>query len=148
MPLAELEGYALFEPIPLRPHRAPIVVPERVQPERKDALVYLADVYQGDGLKGVPRGAVKALRVYANHYAYPNMGGHIHIGIDGPWDVKRILAPCRCGRMARRCSGAGQHAAGGATARCRGEGAAGDAELDDRDAGRDAVLRWLPRAAE
>lgn len=91
VPLAELEGYALFEPIPLRPHRAPIVVPERVQPERKDALVYLADVYQGDGLKGVPRGAVKALRVYANHYAYPNMGGHIHIGIDGPWDVKRIL---------------------------------------------------------
>ncbi|TVS14594.1 MAG: hypothetical protein EA424_18815 [Planctomycetaceae bacterium] len=32
-----------------------------------------------------------ALRIYSPHYAYPGMGGHIHIGIDGPWDVRRIL---------------------------------------------------------
>ena len=39
----------------------------------------------------MPRGTVKRLRIYEPHYAYPGMGGHIHIGIDGPWDVHRIL---------------------------------------------------------
>jgi len=39
----------------------------------------------------VPRGTVKRLRVFEYHYAYPQMGGHINIGIDGPWDVHRIL---------------------------------------------------------
>ncbi len=59
--------------------------------KRKDAVVYLVDVYKGGGLSGVPRGTVKRLRVYSNHYGYRGMGGHINIGIDGPWDVKRIL---------------------------------------------------------
>ena len=58
---------------------------------RRDAVVYLSDVYGGPGLAGVPRGTVKRLRVYEPHYAYPGMGGHINIGIDGPWDGRRIL---------------------------------------------------------
>ena len=33
----------------------------------------------------------RLLRLYGLHYAYPGMGGHIHIGIDGPWDARRIL---------------------------------------------------------
>jgi len=33
---------------------------------------------------------VKKLRIYEPHYAYPQVGGHINIGIDGPWDVHRI----------------------------------------------------------
>jgi formylglycine-generating enzyme required for sulfatase activity len=52
--------------------------------------VYLTDIYAGPALAGVPPGTVKALRVFEPHYAYPGMGGHIEIGIDGPWDVKRI----------------------------------------------------------
>ena len=39
----------------------------------------------------MPRGTVKKLRVYEPHYAYPGMGGHINIGVDGPWDVHRII---------------------------------------------------------
>ncbi len=39
----------------------------------------------------MPRGTVKKLRLYEPHYAYPAMGGHINIGIDGPWDVHRII---------------------------------------------------------
>jgi formylglycine-generating enzyme required for sulfatase activity len=84
-------GYAMFEPMPLAAQPKPPAIPDRVDLTRKDAVVYMADVYAGDGLKGVPRGAVKKLRVYSFHYAYYRMGGHINIGIDGPWDVHRIL---------------------------------------------------------
>ncbi|MBI3922446.1 MAG: SUMF1/EgtB/PvdO family nonheme iron enzyme [Armatimonadetes bacterium] len=91
LPLLEMEGYALFEPTPIRKRPTPPVIPDKVNPKRKDAVVYMANVYSGDGLKGVPRGTVKKLRVSSNHFAFPGMGGHINIGIDGPWDVKRIL---------------------------------------------------------
>ena len=84
-------GYAMLEPIPLRPTGKPPAIPDRVDLTRKDAVVYMADVYAGGGLKGVPPGTVKKLRVYSFHYAYFRMGGHINIGIDGPWDVHRIL---------------------------------------------------------
>jgi formylglycine-generating enzyme required for sulfatase activity len=53
--------------------------------------MYIADIYSGPGLAGVPRGSVKDLRVYGLHFAYAGMGGHINIGIDGPWDAHRIL---------------------------------------------------------
>ena len=59
--------------------------------ESREAIVYLTDIYAGKGLEGVPRGTVKRLRLFEPHYAYPGMGGHINIGIDGPWDVHRIL---------------------------------------------------------
>ena len=89
--LAEEPGYALFEPVPLRSTPSPPAIPDKVDLNRRDAVVYLSDVYGGPGLAGVPRGAVKRLRVYEPHYAYPGMGGHINIGIDGPWDGRRIL---------------------------------------------------------
>ena len=89
--LAEEPGYAQFEPVPLRSTQSPPVIPDQVDLNRRDAVVYLSDVYSGPGLAGVPRGTVKRLRVYEPHYAYPGMGGHINIGIDGPWDGRRIL---------------------------------------------------------
>ena len=88
--IAEEPGQALLEPIPLRARESPPIIPDRVKPDEKDALVYLTDIYAGEALAGVPRGAVKALRVVEPHYAYPRMGGHLEIGVDGPWDVKRI----------------------------------------------------------
>ena len=88
--IAEEPGQALLEPIPFQPRAAPPVIPDRVKPGEKDALVYLTDIYAGEALAGVPRGTVKSLRVVEPHYAYPRMGGHLEIGIDGPWDVKRI----------------------------------------------------------
>jgi formylglycine-generating enzyme required for sulfatase activity len=89
--LKEEPGYALMEPIPLRPTATPPVIPDRVDLRQKEATVYMNDVYFGQGLANVPRGSVKQLRLFAYHYAYPRMGGHIEIGIDGPWDVHRIL---------------------------------------------------------
>jgi formylglycine-generating enzyme required for sulfatase activity len=89
--IKEEDGYVLFEPIPLRKTTRPPVIPDRIDLKQKTATAYLADIYMGPGLKGVPRGTVKKLRIYEPHFAYPGMGGHINIGIDGPWDVHRIL---------------------------------------------------------
>jgi len=92
LPLYHLEGYGLFEPIPLKKTQKPPVVPDRVDPSRRDAIVYLADVYAGRGLREVPRGAVKRLRLYTLHFAYQGMGGLLGtVGLDGPWDIRRVL---------------------------------------------------------
>jgi len=89
--LHEEPGYCLFEPIPLEKRPCPPVIPDKVQPAATDAVIYMSDVYQGQGLEGVPRGTVKALRVYEFHYCYPHMGGHKHVAVEGGWDVHRIL---------------------------------------------------------
>ena len=92
VPLLQLPEYALFEPIPLRPTPAPPVIPDKADPRRKDAVVIVQDIYAGDGLQGVPRGAVKALRIFTYHFAYQGMGGLLGVvGADGPWDIKRVL---------------------------------------------------------
>jgi formylglycine-generating enzyme required for sulfatase activity len=88
--IKEEPGYALLEPVPLHTTRRPPVIPDRVDLSQDEATVYLTDVYRGEGLRDVPRGAVKQLRVYSPHFAYPGMGGHINIGIDGPWDARII----------------------------------------------------------
>jgi len=90
--LKEEERHVLLEPIPLRKTARPPVIPSRVNPNRKDALVYMADVYAGPGLKGVPRGSVKKLRVFTYHFGYQKIAGINHrVGADGPWEVKRVL---------------------------------------------------------
>jgi len=90
--IKETPGYVLFEPVPLRKTPKPPVIPDRVNLAKKEAGIYLEDIYQGEGLRGVPRGTVKELRVYTYQYAYRKMGGLMGmVGMDGPWDVRRIL---------------------------------------------------------
>ena len=88
----ELPGYALLESVPFRPTPTPPVIPDKVDPKSSDAFVYLSDIYVGGGLRGIPRGTVKKLRLYTYHYAYRGMGGLLGaVGMDGPWDVKQVL---------------------------------------------------------
>jgi formylglycine-generating enzyme required for sulfatase activity len=90
--LKEIEGQALLEPIPIRKMKRPPVIPDRVDLNRKDAIVYLENVYKGPGLKGVPHGAVKKLRLFTYHFAYHKIAGINHrVGTDGPWEPKRVL---------------------------------------------------------
>ena len=90
--LAETADFACFEPVPWRATEAPPVVLDRVDPSADEATVYVADVYFGDGLKGVPRGTAKSFRVFSYNYAYPEIGGmNAIVGVDGPWDVRQIL---------------------------------------------------------
>ncbi len=90
--IKQTPGYALLEPVPLRQTVKPPIIPNRVEEGRKDAVVHMADVYTGPGLEGIPRGTVKKLRLFTYHFAYHGMGGQVNrVGLDGPWDVKRVL---------------------------------------------------------
>ncbi len=90
--LKEESGYALVEPVPLRPTPRPPVVPDRVDLQRRDAIVMISDIYSGPGLAGIPRGEVKRLRLYTYTFGYPGVGGlYGAIGMDGPWDMRRVL---------------------------------------------------------
>ena len=89
--LREEPGMALMEPLPLKKTPTPPAIADRVQEGVDDAVVYIQDIYEGPGLKGVPRGAVKSLKVFHYEYAYRNTGGHWAIGIEGPWDARRLL---------------------------------------------------------
>jgi len=86
-----VEGAALLEAQPMVRRPEPPRLGPRADRTRKDALVYLVDVYRGPGLKGVPRGTVKQLRLFAYHYGYNHSANHDYVGIESSWDVKRIL---------------------------------------------------------
>jgi len=59
-------------------------------------VVALQDIYAGQGLTGVPRGTVKQLRLFTYHFSYRGTGGQWdRVGMDGPWEPKRVLEPCR-----------------------------------------------------
>ncbi|MBI5688190.1 MAG: SUMF1/EgtB/PvdO family nonheme iron enzyme [Verrucomicrobia bacterium] len=89
--LHEEPGYALLEPVPIAPQPTPPAIPDRIEPGRKDALVYVHNLHTGRGLEGVPPGTVKSLRVFAHDFGYPGLAGPDKIGFHGPWEVMRIL---------------------------------------------------------
>jgi len=90
--IAEQPGYALFEPVPVQQASTPPALASRVDEQASDARVYLVDIYRGGGLAGVPRGEVKQLRLYSYYYSSRDMGGLLgSIGMDGPWDIRRVL---------------------------------------------------------
>jgi len=89
--IKKVPGYALLEPIPLRESRTLPIIPDRVDLDKKEAVIYLHDVYAGPGLEGVPRGVVKSIRVFSYNFGYLGMAGPHKIGIGGPWEATRIL---------------------------------------------------------
>ena len=90
--LHEEDGYVLFEPVPVRKTPRPRVIPDRVNLASREGTVYLSDIYVGDGLKGIPRGTVKKLRLFTYHFNYYGTSGiEDYIGMDGPWDIRRVL---------------------------------------------------------
>ena len=89
--LKEEPGYALLEPLPLKRTDRPSVIPDKVNLSDTNAVVYIHDVYNGQGLKDVPRGTVKNLRVFQYEYSYRNQGGHYFVGMEGGWDVRRMI---------------------------------------------------------
>ncbi|MCK4958455.1 MAG: SUMF1/EgtB/PvdO family nonheme iron enzyme [Planctomycetes bacterium] len=84
-------GFAFLEPIPLVKRKVPPVLPDRVNTERSDAIAFIQDIYTGPGLKDVPRGTVKRLRVIAYDFGYTGLAGMDKIGLTGPWEAMRIL---------------------------------------------------------
>ncbi|MDP6542932.1 MAG: SUMF1/EgtB/PvdO family nonheme iron enzyme [Phycisphaerae bacterium] len=86
-----IPGNSLVEPVPLRATKSPAAIPSKLNPDMKDAILYVQSVYNGPGLKGVPKGTVKSMRVFTYTYGYRGMGGHTCFGTESGWDAKRIL---------------------------------------------------------
>ena len=93
--IAEIEGEGLFEPQALAARPRPPVIPDKIKPGRRTAEVHVADIYSGPGLRGVPRGTVKSLRVFSYHFGYNAKAGYPLVGIQAGWDVKRVLGTAR-----------------------------------------------------
>jgi formylglycine-generating enzyme required for sulfatase activity len=90
--IKDADDSAYIEPAPVVKQAPPPMVPDRVNLASKTARVHIQDIYSGPGLEGVPRGVVKGIRVIEYYFSRRNMGGlYGTIGMDGPWDVKRIL---------------------------------------------------------
>ena len=90
--ISEEEGAALLWPIAMLKTASPPAIPDRINPASDEATVFVANIYQGPGLKGVPLGTVKKLRVIEYYFSRRGFGGlYGTLGQDGPWDVKRIL---------------------------------------------------------
>lgn len=61
--LLHVEGRGCYDAMPLKPHTRPPVIPSRRDFASATGTFYVQDVYQGTHMQGVPRGAVKSLRV-------------------------------------------------------------------------------------
>lgn len=90
--LHEAEGEGYISPILVRKSQTPPVIPDRVKLSEKEATVFIQDIYEGEGLRGVPKGTVKSLRIHAYEYAYiKSPSNHEAMGIQSGWDIKRNL---------------------------------------------------------
>jgi hypothetical protein len=91
-------------PVPLRPRPRPHLRPSMVDYRKTEGAYYLQDIYRGPGLKGIPRGAIKRLRVVALEFRAAGVGNNSNGGPaggalvstpiairNGAWDVKRVL---------------------------------------------------------
>lgn len=90
--LAQFEGEGLINPIMVTKRATPPVIPDRYKPNEKDATFFIQDIYQGEGLPGVPVGTVKQLRIFAYEYCYVRSpSDHTAQGVQSGWDIKRLL---------------------------------------------------------
>lgn len=90
--LMQVEGEGFISPVLVRKTKTPPSIPDRVKLNEKKATVFIQDLYEGEGLRGVPRGTVKALRIHAYEYAYLDTeSDHTAQGIQSGWDIKRQL---------------------------------------------------------
>ena len=60
--------------VPLRPRRSRRSFPRNLTPGQKDGIIFLADIYRGNGLRGYPRGSIKQLRIGSLPFRYPGNG--------------------------------------------------------------------------
>jgi formylglycine-generating enzyme required for sulfatase activity len=89
--ILELPEDSLFFPTPLVSRQRPMVKPDMTDLNNMEGTMFVTDVYLGEGLKGVPRGTIKSLRLFAYHFGFRGSGGHESVGQNSSWDIKRIL---------------------------------------------------------
>ena len=90
--IMKAEGEGFISPILRKKSVTPPVIPDRVKLDQKEATFFIQDIYEGEGLRGIPRGTVKELRLHAYEYAYvKTVSDHNWHGIQSGWDIKRQL---------------------------------------------------------
>lgn len=90
--LTESEGDGYLTPIPVKKRPVPPAIPDRIVPGDKEATVFIQDLYMGEGLRTVPRGTVKKLRIFSYEYAYMKSPSDFDaLGVQTGWDLKREL---------------------------------------------------------
>ena len=90
--LQQAEGEGYISPILVKETKTPPAIPDRVKLNEKEATIFIQDIYEGEGLLGIPRGTVKELRLHAYEYAYvKTRSDHNWHGIQSGWDIKRLL---------------------------------------------------------
>lgn len=88
----EAEGEGFISPVLVHKVTVPPIIPDRVKMDQKEATFFIQDIYEGEGLQGIPRGTVKELRLHAYEYAYVSAkSDHNWHGIQSGWDIKRLL---------------------------------------------------------
>ena len=89
--IAEIEKQGLFWPIPIKEQPTPPVIQDRRAKNTDMATMFITNVYNGEGTKGVPPGTIKKLLLFAYHFCYLDSGGHESVGVQSSWDIKQVL---------------------------------------------------------
>ncbi|MDO4570084.1 MAG: SUMF1/EgtB/PvdO family nonheme iron enzyme [Planctomycetia bacterium] len=89
--IKESTSFGIFEPQALVERPVPPVVASRLIEGETDSTVFVTDVHFGPGLKDVPRGTIKKLRLFGYQYGYRGIGNHDMMGIEASWDSKILL---------------------------------------------------------
>jgi len=76
---------------PVVKRKKPPVIPNRVDTSKETANVFISDINFGPGLKGIPRGTVKSIRVATPIYRYPGNGRTFSAGLNSSWDINKII---------------------------------------------------------
>ncbi|MFI3291795.1 MAG: SUMF1/EgtB/PvdO family nonheme iron enzyme [Opitutales bacterium] len=86
----EKQKYDIMEAMPLAPREKPPLIADKVDEDLDFGYVFLNNIYEGPGLEGVEKGAVKKLRIFEYNYNYRNSGTHESMGLESGWEVKRV----------------------------------------------------------
>lgn len=90
--IMEAENEGFISPVLVRKVKTPPALPDRVKLDQKEATFFIQDIYEGEGLRGIPKGTVKEVRIHAYEYAYvKSPSDHNWHGIQSGWDIKRNL---------------------------------------------------------
>lgn len=86
------EGASCYSPVPVRPRKKPVVIPDMVRgvPPDTPGTLLVTDIYQG--LEGVPRGEAKYLRVLETlSKTVRTTPQRCDVGVNSGWDVRGVL---------------------------------------------------------
>jgi hypothetical protein len=92
--LASRQGLACGRVVPLAPRKRPLQRPSMVQEGKREGSFYIQDVYEGEAMKGVPRGTVKSLRVVELEFRVAGIG---HNNNRGPGGSALVSTPVAIG---------------------------------------------------